>query len=144
MDDYCRENERVKVEVTADQLKAYLYLNIPEEELEPEYRKTLIDEILNALAKKQVVYGIKTELLHGELENHQRILIAEGIPPVNGEDSVIRMYEIEGPKPKVIDNDKVNYYPKVRIEIKDVLEEVTEESLGRTYYYNNYELCVKD
>jgi len=104
------ERERITVEVTPDQLKAYLYLNVPEEELDPKNRKLLIEEIVRALAGKQVVYGINSEVLYGKLENHKMILIAEGIPPINGQDSVIRMYEIEGPKPQIIDNDKVNHY----------------------------------
>ncbi|HEY8499877.1 MAG TPA: FapA family protein [Clostridia bacterium] len=104
------EKERVIVEVTPDQLKAYLCLNVSEAELEPENRKRLIEEIVKALAEKQVVYGIKSEVLHGKLENDRRILIAEGIAPINGRDSVIRLYEIEGPKPQIIDNDKVNHY----------------------------------
>jgi uncharacterized protein (DUF342 family) len=104
------EKERVTVEVTPDQIKAYLYLNVPEADLEPEYRKQLVEEIVNALAEKDVVYGINSGVLYGKLENYKKILIAEGIPPINGEDSVIRLYEIEGPKPQVIDNDKVNHY----------------------------------
>jgi uncharacterized protein (DUF342 family) len=39
---------------------------------------------------------------------------------------------------------KTRLHPKVRIEIKDLSEEIVEESLGRTYYYNNSELCVRD
>ena len=33
--------------------------------------------------------------------------IAKGDPPVHGQDSQIKMYEIESPKPKLIENDKL-------------------------------------
>ncbi len=104
------EKERVTIEVSGDLLKAYLILNVPEMDLELENRKELIGEILAALADKQVVYGINTSLLKGKLEPFKRILIAEGIPAINGKDAVIRKYEIHNPKPQIIDKNKVNHY----------------------------------
>ncbi len=104
------EKDRIVIEVSNDQLKAYLTLNIPEKDLKLENRKALVEEILSALAENEVVYGINTEVLRGDLHAFKKILIAEGFPAVNGNDAEIRQYEIKGPKPQIIDNNKVNHY----------------------------------
>jgi uncharacterized protein (DUF342 family) len=102
--------ERIITEISGDGLKAYITLNIPEEEFKPENRKKLIEEVLGVLAKERIVYGVKSEVLNSGLVPFEKILIAEGVAAVNGEDAKIRRYEIEGPKPQVVDDGRVNHY----------------------------------
>jgi uncharacterized protein (DUF342 family) len=42
--------------------------------------------------------------------NERPILIAEGIPPENGKDSVIKMYELKDPKPEIKVDGNVDHY----------------------------------
>ncbi|HEY9060000.1 MAG TPA: FapA family protein [Pseudobacteroides sp.] len=102
--------ERVVVEISDDGLKAYITLFVLDNELNNGTNTKLLKEILKKLSDKGVVFGIKQDALLDVLPNHTKILIAEGIEPVNGGDSEIRMYEINEPKPSVTDNDKVNHY----------------------------------
>jgi hypothetical protein len=107
---FAERKERVVTEITSDGLKAYLTLNLPLIEFEPQNRKELIEEILGVLAAQQILYGIKSEVLKIGLVPLEKTLIAEGYPAVNGEDAQVRQYSVESPKPQVIDNGRVNYY----------------------------------
>lgn len=102
--------ERIQIEVTTDELKAYIILNLPLHEFEPQNRKALIEEILDVLASRQIVFGVNSEVLKTGLVPSEKILIAEGYPAINGEDAEIRLYQVDTPKPQVIDNGRVNHY----------------------------------
>ena len=105
-----QERERIVVTVSSDELRAFMTLYVPDNELAPENRIELVKEIVEALNNAGVVYGIKTDILEGNLMSGVEYLIAEGIPAVNGTDSEVKLYEIEAPKPKVYDSGKVNHY----------------------------------
>ncbi|MDP4180955.1 MAG: FapA family protein [Bacillota bacterium] len=102
--------ERVFIEISNDGLKAFFILNVSDSEVNNGKNIELIKEIMKKLGEKGVVYGIKQDILLDKLPNHTKVLIAEGIPPVNGEDSVIKMYELKEPKPDIKDDGKVNHY----------------------------------
>lgn len=104
------ERDRIVVTVSSDELRAYMTLYIPQEELAPENRVNLIKEITDALNAAGVVYGIKTDVLTGKLVSGVEYLIAEGTPAVNGKDSEIKLYKVEPPRPRVYDSGKVNHY----------------------------------
>jgi len=76
------------VEISDDELKAYLTILYP-----PEGGKVItIKNIYEELAKQKVVYGINEEKLTQVLkkeEFNKVFLVAEGIPPKNGEDARI-------------------------------------------------------
>lgn len=107
---FAERKERIIPEITSDGLKAYITLNLSPSEFEPQNRKALLEEILGVLAAQQIVYGIRMDVLKTRLMPLEKILIAEGVPAVNGEDAQIRQYSLENPKPQVIDNDRVNHY----------------------------------
>lgn len=107
---FAERKERITAEVSSDGLKAYITMNLALSEFEPQNRKALIEEILGVLAANQIIYGIKTDVLKTGLKPLEKILIAEGIPAINGEDAKIRQYSLESPKPQLIDNDRVNHY----------------------------------
>lgn len=103
--------EPVTIEISDDQLEAYITLNVPPDDLlVEEKRRALLNKVADALKKARVTYGIISEALHGYLPANKPILIARGTAPVHGKDSVIKMYKIDQPKPKVIDNGSVNFY----------------------------------
>lgn len=107
---FAEKKERIVTEITSDGLKANLTLNIPHNELGPENRRELIEEILRVLVDKQILYGVKSETLKTGLLPNEKILIAEGLAAVNGEDAQIKQYAVGNPQPQVIDNDRVNHY----------------------------------
>lgn len=102
--------ERISTEISRDGMSAYITLNIGDEELRGSNQPYLIKEILLRLNKEGVVYGIKKSVLFGDLLNHRKLLVAEGIPPVNGEDSVISMYRLKERKPEIKEDGKADYY----------------------------------
>lgn len=105
-----QERERIVIQVAHDGLRAYMTLYVPQSDLAPENRSALIKEIMDALNAAGVVYGVKTEIMTGELASGVDYLIAEGTPAINGKDAEIKLYEIEAPKPQVYDSGNVNYY----------------------------------
>ncbi len=110
MEKFGELKERISVIVSKDELKAYIKLSVPENELIGDSKLKLAKEIMEKLKENGIVFGIKNDVLVGELCNNKQILVAEGMPPENGEDSVIRMYEFKEIKPEIKENGKVDYY----------------------------------
>lgn len=102
--------ERIKVEISEDKLSAHITLNLTPEELGMDKRKELTMDVMDALKKAGVNYGIMLNALKGDLPAGEPILIARGTPAVDGTDSVIKMYEVNEPKPQVVDDGRVNFY----------------------------------
>lgn len=102
--------DRVEVEISSDHLKGYITLYVTKSDLIGSKRKQIVSEISEALQKKGIVYGIKQDVLLMDLKPKVKILIAEGKLPVNGQNSVIRMYEITDPKPEITEDGTVNHY----------------------------------
>ncbi len=102
--------ERVVVEVSGDELKAYVTLSVMEADFSGERRIALLREIMQKLNEKGVTFGIKKDVLINNLCNNRQILVAEGIPPINGEDSVIKLYELKEVKPEVKEDGNVDHY----------------------------------
>jgi len=107
---FAEKRERVEITVTKDHLKAFATLYIPASELTEENREKIALEILEALQDKGIVYGIIQDALLKEFKPKIRFLIAQGKLPVEGKPSVIKMYEIQEPKPKITEDGKVNHY----------------------------------
>lgn len=102
--------ERISVEISSDELKAYIKLCVNQSELIGDAKVRLIKDIMQKLSDSGVVFGIKSEVLVNGLCNDKQILVAEGIPPENGEDSVVKMYEMKEAKPEVKEDGKVDHY----------------------------------
>jgi len=110
MEKFGELKERISVAVSGDELKAYIKLSVDEKEFEGDAKVKLINEIMDKLKEEGIVFGIKHDVLVSGLCNNKQILVAEGIPAENGEDSVVRMYEIKEVKPEVKEDGKVDYY----------------------------------
>lgn len=104
------QRERINIRISEDNLKAYMIIYVNNDDLSANKRISLVKEIFDTLNKSGVVFGINTKLLAGQLKSCVEYVIAEGFPAVNGDDAEIKMYEISGLKPQVIDSDKVNHY----------------------------------
>lgn len=110
------EKQRIFVDFSADMLRAYVNLHVNEQELQNR-EDALTQEIMEELEKNNVVFGLKKHVLEGKLVNGQRILVAEGIPPQNGEDSIITKYTPKEVRPRLTSDGKVNYYDLELIEV---------------------------
>jgi len=102
--------ERIQIDIASNGLSATVTFNVPHEELAAQNREKLIRETLEKLREAGVVYGIKAEVLKGELMPGRPYEIAEGTPPVDGKDSVIRMYQLKDPTPTLREDGKVDFY----------------------------------
>jgi len=102
--------ERITIEISSDELKAYVKLSVSDDELVGDSRLKLVREIMGKLKQNGIIFGIKSDVLLDKLCNNKRFLVAEGMPPENGEDSVIKMYEMKKVKPEVKEDGKVDHY----------------------------------
>jgi uncharacterized protein (DUF342 family) len=102
--------EKIVIETANNDMAAYLTLLVDDSERLESNRSKLLKEIISKIKESGVIFGIKSDMLFKDLSGTAPLLIAEGIPPVNGEDSVIRMYELKEPRPEIKDNGKVDYY----------------------------------
>ena len=83
-----RHSGSVLVEVSNDEMRAYITLIPPK----PGGRDLDIDDVMEALNDKGVVFGIKENVIRESLEDevyNVPILVAEGKKPTNGEDAKI-------------------------------------------------------
>lgn len=102
--------ERVIVDISSDELKAYITLSVLENEFSGEKKAGLIREIIKKLNEKSIVYGVKHDVLLNNLCNNKQMLIAEGTPAENGVDSVTKMYELQEAKPEIKEDGNVDHY----------------------------------
>lgn len=73
-------DERIVVELTDNDMKAYVTLHVDGSELTMNNGIEIIKEILLKLRERGVVFGIKTDVLTKGLRVGEPILVAEGIP----------------------------------------------------------------
>jgi len=102
--------ERVAVEISKDELKAIIVLSVGEDDFKKENIKGLYNEIMAKLKDKGVIFGLKQADILMNIKNGVQIVAAEGLSPVPGFDSVINMYVLNEIKPKISDEDKVDFY----------------------------------
>jgi len=102
--------ERISIEITNNGLTATIVYNLPKEELDIKNRESLIKETFTLLNEKGIVFGIKTEVFIGEVLGGKSYVVAERIPPLNGYDAVIKMYEPKEPEPELHEDGRVNFY----------------------------------
>lgn len=103
-------HQEMELIVSDDGIKASIVFYLSEEELKLSNRNKLIEKVNSFLSKKGVVYGIKQELFFQDLKHNTPYTIAEGIAPQHGEDSKVKMYKIEIPKPEIKEDGNVNHY----------------------------------
>ena len=102
--------DRIIIETSDDELKAYLTLCVEDGEISGAGKADLFKEILTKLSEKGVTFGVKNSVLLSKLANNRQLLIAEGVAPINGEDSIVKMYEMREVKPEVKEDGNVDHY----------------------------------
>ncbi|NLM75506.1 MAG: DUF342 domain-containing protein [Clostridiaceae bacterium] len=100
----------IEVIVTEDKMQAYVKLSLPQGNGSP----PTVEAIVQALYSKGVVFGMSEEKIRELVENPvygQQVLVAEGVPPVNGQNGSVRyLVDInKEKKPTILEDGTVNY-----------------------------------
>ncbi|MCT4612937.1 MAG: FapA family protein [Clostridia bacterium] len=103
---------RIEIEMSADKMEAYITLHLDEKEYKTkEGLQSLLDEIRTELNTFGIVHGISLEdKISFNTPIDEKILIAIGTEVINGEDSIIKMYEVAPPKPEIKDDGTADFY----------------------------------
>jgi uncharacterized protein (DUF342 family) len=107
---FAERKDRINIELSEDELKAFITLHVNEEELKGPGRADLFKEMMRKLKDMGIVVGIKNNVLLNKMVNHSPVLVAEGIAPVNGEDAKIQTYELKEIKPETKEDGNVDHY----------------------------------
>lgn len=99
---------RVEVVISPDEMEAKIKLNITAREF-AENKIAISSEIIAALKKAGVSEGLD-DLFQKPITVQKEISVAKGIKPVNGNDAIIRYYEIQEKKPIIKEDGTVNHY----------------------------------
>ena len=130
----------VEVTTTKDGLKAYATILLNQEEFDAYDKSQLIAEVIGALENERVIFGILMEQLKEKLRPNEKILVAEGVLPIKGQDAIVNMYELKDKKPEIYQDGKVNHYELNlinKVEKGDWLGErvePTKGTVGKTVY----------
>lgn len=103
---FASTKERVIIEVSGDELKAFVSINVGEHEIAG---PDIIKEVVFKLNHRGIIYGIKKDALLN-LVSGKPILIAEGVLPQNGSDSRNRLYQIKEIKPEIKEDGTADHY----------------------------------
>lgn len=99
---------RVEVSVSFDEMEARIKLNMTAREF-VDNKVTISSEIIAALNKAAVSEGLDT-LFQKPITVQKEITVAKGIHPEDGEDAIIRYYEIREKKPLIKEDGTINHY----------------------------------
>ncbi len=102
--------KRTQLDISSDGLLAEVTFNMPAEALSAASKKDLINEITTLLESNRIVFGIDLSFMSGELAPGRPYAVARGIPAIDGQDAVIRMYEMAEARPEVGEGGKVDFY----------------------------------
>lgn len=102
--------EKIIIELIDNDLQAFIIYNLPKDDLQMQNRENLIRLTNTKLNENGITTGINKTLFLDEISSGKSYLIAMGAPPDNGIDSIIKMYQLEGSKPEIHDDGKVDFY----------------------------------
>lgn len=100
----------VEVSVSKDGLEATAVVNMTEEEFAAADKKAILAEVLKGSNDRSIVYGQDINEVIKNLKPKVPFVIAVGKAPIDGEDAVITMYELEEAAPELYQDGKVNHY----------------------------------
>ncbi|MDD4504516.1 MAG: FapA family protein [Clostridiaceae bacterium] len=99
---------RVEVILSSDEMEARIKLNITAKEF-AENKISISSEIIETLNSEGIVFGLD-KLFKNPITVQKEITVAKGKKPQNGEDAIIKYYEIQEKKPIVKEDGTVNHY----------------------------------
>ncbi|HHV58826.1 MAG TPA: DUF342 domain-containing protein [Clostridiaceae bacterium] len=103
-----RLKDNITVEISEDELTAFVTITATESELEND-RSKFLKLVLQALFDKGVVFGVYRDLAN-RLTVNQKFIAAQGVAPVDGEDSKVDLYQLKKVKPELKKDGNVDQY----------------------------------
>lgn len=105
-----KEDAAIIVKVSADQLSASILIQPPLNGGEP----ATFDKIMETLKAKKVVFGINVNRIHELADNpiyDEEIIIATGLPPIDGKDAILKFHfdMTKEHKPKINEDGTVDF-----------------------------------
>jgi uncharacterized protein (DUF342 family) len=94
--------------VSPDYMKAAVRIHLSEDEYRMKHGE-VTGAIFKSLQEQGITQGILYDVLNGPISK-QEMIIAQGIQPVDGEDAVIRYYELSERKPTIHQDGSADYY----------------------------------
>ncbi|WLR49724.1 FapA family protein [Bacillus tianshenii] len=97
------------ITITKDKMQAKVKVNETEETFLSNINgyKSMMIELLR---EQRVKDGIKVEVLSNPDITKKELVVAEGVEPVNGDDAIVRYYELAERKPKIREDGNADYY----------------------------------
>ncbi|MDA3847470.1 MAG: FapA family protein [Vallitaleaceae bacterium] len=100
----------LEISVSGDRLKAYVIINMSDDEFNKTDKKVILEKIVIMSNQNQIEYGFNLNELIKSIKPNEKIIVAEGLLPVRGEDAVVIYYEIKDLQPEIFQDGKVNHY----------------------------------
>ncbi|MDF1616500.1 DUF342 domain-containing protein [Petrocella sp. FN5] len=123
----------VDIRIAGDGLFAEGIILMTPLEYETYDKEQLKGQVLMACKEANIIYGLNMALDYKNIVPLEKIKIAEGRQPINGEDAKIRMYTIGEVVPKIVETGGVDHYELSvinRVNEGDWLGERLEPTLG--------------
>ncbi|TCT11690.1 hypothetical protein EDC18_11535 [Natranaerovirga pectinivora] len=100
----------VEITTSPDKLKAYAIINLNPQEYKQFDKNELIKLIMAFANNKNIIFGLNLERINNHLKPLEKFCIADGVLPINGDDALINLYELQEVKPQIYNDGKVNHY----------------------------------
>ncbi len=123
---------KVEMEISSDGLEAYALINLTEEEYHKE-QTVVVQEIIGMIKDAEITTGILKEVFTAPLPLMKKFHIAKGKGPIDGQDAIVKLFELSDRKPRILVNGSVNHYELNLIDninVGEWLGEKTQATLG--------------
>lgn len=101
--------EEFELEVSSDEMKAYVKINLSQDEI-IERNETLDNDIILFLKNNEIKTGILYDEIRPPYPVGKKLLVAKGIEPTPGEDSTFKYYELNHREPEVGEEGQTDFY----------------------------------
>lgn len=106
----------IEIITSSDEMECRVKLNMHEDYLK-ENNKEVVTKTIKALNQNGINEGIINDVLYRELTSIREVLIAKGVLPINGEDAIIKLYELSERRPEIRKDGRADFYDLNLIDI---------------------------
>ncbi|WP_017755713.1 DUF342 domain-containing protein [Calidifontibacillus oryziterrae] len=99
----------VQITISKDKMEAKAKINESDHKFF-ENMGAYTSKVVEALKQNNITDGILTEVIKNELIPRREIVIAKGIPPIDGEPAKVKYYQLSERKPAIREDGKADYY----------------------------------
>lgn len=99
----------IEVILSKDEMICKVRVNYPSEYIY-ENKKDITTDILIALNNEGITEGIISDALNNDIPSYEEFVVANGVMPINGDDAVVKYFELSERKPQIRKDGSANYY----------------------------------